>query len=155
DPLALHAQARLLGEAGEGGRSVVLRERAAQAAGKTPRAAAMLVEIGEIYEKDPHEDDKAREAYERALALDARPRGAMRALAQLHRKARRPQELRGVLERELALTEEPARRLTLHLEVARLLDAAGEAGEAALAHYREALELDPGNAPAQAGLERL
>ena len=50
DVTTLHAFARLLGEAGKWARAVELREHAAKSAAGT-RAAALLCEIGDIYEK--------------------------------------------------------------------------------------------------------
>src|SRR5262249_27723251 len=155
DATSLHALSKMLAEAGDWQPAVELRERAVESAGESLRASVMLLEIGEIYEKHLHDDDKARGAYERALHHDPNAVGALRALAQLHRKAKRAPELLDVLRRELALASEPSRRVTLHLEIARNEDAVGGSGEAALEHYREALKLDPGNAPALAGLERI
>jgi tetratricopeptide (TPR) repeat protein len=155
DAGSLHALSRLLGEAGDWGRAVELRERAVEMAGESVRSSTMLLEIGEIYEKQLRDDDKARVAYERALSLDGESVTALRAVAQLHRKGRRFPELLDVLRRELALATEPSRRVTLHLEIARHEDAAGGNSAAALEHYQKALEHDPGNAPALAGLERI
>jgi tetratricopeptide (TPR) repeat protein len=156
DAGALHALARLCGEAGDYARAVELRDRAVAASGESVRASAILMEIGEICEKHLHDDERARAAYERALELDPDAVGALRALAQLHRKARRLPELLDVLRRELATDQEPARRVTLHLEIARHEDAlGGPANTAAIEHYRGALALDPASAPALAGLERI
>src|SRR5262249_35719080 len=71
------------------------------------------------------------------------------------RKAKRSGELLDVLSREQAMVQEPSRQVTLHLELARLKDSPGEGSQAALEHYRAAIELDLGNAPALAGLERI
>ena len=65
----LHAFARLLGEGGKWARAVELREQAAKTAAGT-RAAALLCEIGDIYEKRLSDDDSARRSYERALERD-------------------------------------------------------------------------------------
>ncbi|MCU1280839.1 MAG: serine/threonine protein kinase, partial [bacterium] len=66
DVTTLHAFARLLGDAGKWARAVELREHAAKSAAGA-RAAALLCEIGDIYEKRLSDDDSARRSYERAL----------------------------------------------------------------------------------------
>src|SRR5262249_50183862 len=58
DAGAMHALSRLLGEAGDWARAVELRERAIELAGESVRSSAMLLEIGEIYEKHLRDDDR-------------------------------------------------------------------------------------------------
>jgi golgin subfamily B member 1 len=154
DVAALHALAQIVGDGGEFERAVELREAAAQAAGDSPRAAVILLEIGELCERHLKDDDRALRAYEQALQRDDRSVEALRALAQLHRKAKRTKELLDTLQRELKLQPEPQRALALHLEIARNVDSLGDV-EGALRSYRAALALDPQNAPAMSGVERL
>ncbi len=155
DVTTLHAFARLLGESGKWARAVELREQAAKTAAGT-RAATLLCEIGDIYEKRLNDDDSARRSYDRALERDGECMQALAALATLHRRHRRLPELLDVLRRELKLTNDRDRQLELHLEMARAADQA-EGGDlkAALAAYREALRIDAANAAALSGLERL
>ncbi|HEY3359596.1 MAG TPA: tetratricopeptide repeat protein [Polyangia bacterium] len=155
DAGALHALAQILGEQGDPERAVELREAAVLAAGDSPRAAAILLEIGELCERQLKDDERARHAYERALQRDERAVEVLRALAQLHRKAKRTAELLDVLRRELAQTTDTQRALALHLEIARNADGFENDADAALRSYGAALAIDPGNAPALAGAERL
>jgi tetratricopeptide (TPR) repeat protein len=155
DAGALHALAELYGDAGEWGQAVALRERAVAASGESVRAAAILLEIGDIEERHRKDDEAARKAYARALDVDEGSVEALRALAQLHRKAKRHGDLLHVLRRELDLVQDQQRRLALYLEIARLADQAENDAAASLDGYRAALAIDPANAPALAGLERL
>jgi golgin subfamily B member 1 len=154
DVAALHALAQIVGDGGEFERAVELREAAAQAAGESPRAAVILLEIGELCERHLKDDDRALKAYEQALQRDDRSVEALRALAQLHRKAKRTKELLETLQRELKLQPETQRALALNLEIARNIDSQGDV-DGALRFYRAALALDPQNAPAASGVERL
>ncbi|HEY2749504.1 MAG TPA: hypothetical protein VGL86_33020 [Polyangia bacterium] len=155
DVTTLHAFARLLGEGGKWARAVELREHAAKSAAGA-RAAALLCEIGDIYEKRLSDDDSARRSYERALERDDKCAAALSALATLHRRHKRLPDLLEVLRRELKLATTSERQLELHLEMARAADMAdGGDLKAALGAYREALKLDPANAAALSGLERL
>jgi tetratricopeptide (TPR) repeat protein len=155
DVTTLHAFARLLGDAGKWARAVELREHAAKSAAGT-RAAALLCEIGDIYEKRLSDDESARRAYERALERDDKCMAALAALATLHRRHKRLPDLLDVLRRELKLAPDRDRQLELHLEMARAADqATGGDLKAAVAAYRDALQIDPANAGALSGLERL
>src|SRR5205823_10807188 len=123
-----------------------------------PRAAAIFVEIGEIYEKRISDEENARKAYDRALQRDERCLPALEALAGLHRKHKRTPELLDVLRRELKLAPDKSRQLELYLEIARAADlptAEGGDVKAALAAYRDALRIDPHDAVALLGLEKL
>ncbi|MDB4968944.1 MAG: repeat-containing protein [Myxococcales bacterium] len=155
DVTTLHAFARLLGDAGKWAKAVELREHAAKSAAGA-RAAALLCEIGDIYEKRLSDDDSARRSYERALERDDKSGGALSALAVLHRRHKRLPELLEVLRKELKLAPDKDRQLELHLEMAKAADQA-EGGDlkAALGAYRDALRMDPANAAALSGLERL
>lgn len=155
DVTTLHAFARLLGEAGKWARAVELREHAAKSAAGA-RAAALLCEIGDIYEKRLSDDESARRSYERALERDDKCMAALAALATLHRRHKRLGDLLEVLRRELKLTNDRERALELHLEMAKAADQAdGGDLKSALGAYRDALRIDPANAAALSGLERL
>jgi tetratricopeptide (TPR) repeat protein len=156
DSAILQALAELVGEAGDWPQAVQLRERALATADPA-RGAQLLFEIGDIAERHNKDDDAARSAFERALALDAGHLGAVRALAQLHRRHKRGGELLRILRRELELLppEEVGTRLGLLLEIARNAEQIeGETGSAVDA-YLAALAVEPTSSPALAGLERL
>ncbi len=157
DVTTLHAFARLLGETGRWARAVEMREKAAQKVSPEAgaRAAALLCEIGEIYEKRLTDDENSRKAYERALARDERSLPALAALAALHRRAKRIPELLDILRRELKFAADKNRQLELYLEIAKAADQPDGDVKAALAAYRDALRIDPHDSGALSGLERL
>jgi tetratricopeptide (TPR) repeat protein len=157
DVTTLHQFARLLGETGRWARAVEMREKAAQklAANAGPRAAAIFVEIGEIYEKRLSDEENARKAYERALTRDERCLPALQALAGLHRKHKRIADLLEILRRELKLAPDKDRQLELYLEIAKSADQPDGDVKAALGAYRDALRIDPHDAAALVGLEKL
>src|SRR5262249_11442892 len=136
-------------------RAVELREQSAKSAAPA-RAAVLLNEVGDIYEKRLSDDDKARKSYERALERDDRSMEALVALATLHRRHRRLHDLLDAWRREPKLAPEKERQPELYLEMAKAADQSdGGDLKAALAAYREALRIDPANAAALSGLERL
>jgi tetratricopeptide (TPR) repeat protein len=152
----LHAFSRLCSETGRWAKAVELDERAVQSA-QGERAAELLCEIGDIYVRRLSDDDKGRNAYERALERDERCLPALEALAILHRRHRRVPELLDVLRRQLKLASDKERQLELYLEVGRVAGDARDAAtvELALSAYRDALRIDPASAPALAGIEKL
>ena len=123
DVTTLHAFARLLGEGGKWARAVELREQAAKTAAGT-RAATLLCEIGDIYEKRLNDDDSARRSYERALERDGECMQALDVPGDAASAPSRLPELLDVLRRELKLTADRDRQLELHLEMARAADQA-------------------------------
>ncbi|MDW8283999.1 MAG: hypothetical protein RMK29_20030 [Myxococcales bacterium] len=149
-----------------------LLRHAADAAQRLPeggRATALLLcEVGALHER-AQAAPLAMGAYEEALRHDPRCRPAAEALARL-RRAGPLQELVPALERLLLLVEEPEQRGALLREIGRCAEAlaAGDTGEgpaggeltthyadrASLA-YARALTLEPTDAEALAGLERL
>jgi tetratricopeptide (TPR) repeat protein len=150
----LAALADLAGETGDWNQAVALRERVIEQAGRTPEAAQALLELAEIEEKHRKNDAAARAALERALAINDSFLEALRAIASLHRKHKRQGELAAVLRRELELIDEPARRLALHLELAKNAETEADMVEAA-DQYRDALRIDAGHTAALAAFERL
>ena len=147
---------RLYDQARQWDKSVELRTRAAELTKDARAQAALFMEIGQLEETKRSDDAAALAAYERAHRTDNRLVEALRAQAQLHRKARRSDRLLDVLRAELERGVEVPRRLQIQLEVARLVqegDAGG--GDAALGAYLDVLAVEPDNATAIAGVERI
>jgi tetratricopeptide (TPR) repeat protein len=158
DVTTLHAFAQLCGETGKWQRAVELREQAIQKAPET-RSAGILVEIGEIYEKRLNDDEKARNALQRALEKDARCLPALVQLAALHRRHKRTAELVDVLKKQIALAGSRDTQLELQIELAHAAEPDGDKQgadvEVALGAYRDALRIDPAQQNALTGLEKL
>ncbi|MGH7338646.1 MAG: tetratricopeptide repeat protein, partial [Myxococcota bacterium] len=157
DPNAHHDLARLYDLARQWDKSVELRIRAVELTKDQRKQATLLMEIGQIEEKR-NDEVAALAAYDRAGRTDNQLIEALRAQANLHRKARRSDRLLDVLRAELDRGVEVSRRLQIQLEVARLVqdDNAGNADpQEALTAYLDVLGLEPDNNAALAGVERI
>src|SRR6185295_3433528 len=103
--------------------------------------AELLCEAGTIYQHHLRDETRAVDAFDRALAVDPGSRRALQALAALHRLRGRNDELLSALRRLAAHEADPAARVPVHLEAARVAEAGGHLDEAVI-HLREALRLD-------------
>ncbi|MEC7523811.1 MAG: tetratricopeptide repeat protein [Myxococcota bacterium] len=118
------------------------------------RKARLSYELGRIYEADLRDDGKAAEHYQATLrhAPDhaAALRGARRTLARLGRHPALP----ALYDAEAAITREPTARARLVYAKARVMEEHLRQTGPALAAYRAALELDPGNLVILKAIER-
>lgn len=118
------------------------------------RAAQLHLELGRLYELRFGDAAKAAQHYQDALR--SRPdhvaaiRGARRTLAEIGRHAALP----ALYDAEIATTREPRDRARLLYAKARLLEEELRQSGPALAVYREALALDPGNVIVLKAIER-
>ncbi len=153
DATTLVELARLCEQDKDWKRAVELRERAVESAKGSPRAAAILLELGELFSAHLGDDAAARSAFERALELDEGAVQAITALIGLHKKAKRVPEQLAAMNRLVAL-EEPAARIKTYEDIAKL---AGDSGDVAtaLAALESLLALEPTQAAALTTLERI
>ncbi len=135
--------------------AVDARQRAVEVVSDPAEAVELLLAIGDIEENRRGDEEAARVAYERAFELDETSIDALRAAGRIYRRRKDYPELLRLLRAELALAREAPRLLAIHLEIARLAAETGEGSESALAAYRDALALDPGNDGALTGVERI
>ncbi len=154
DPGAHHELAKLYDLARQWDKSVELRQRAVELTKDPRKQAVLLMEIGQIEEKR-NDEAAALSAYDRASRADGQLLDALRAQASLHRKARRSDRLLDVLRAELGRGVDVPRRLQIQLEVARLVQDGKADSVEALAAFLDVLQLEPDNAPALAGVERI
>ncbi len=154
DPGAHHELAKLYDLARQWDKSVELRQRAVELTKDPRKQATLLMEIGQIEEKR-NDEAAALTAYDRASSADGNMLDALRAQAALHRKARRSDRLLDVLRIELDRGVDVPRRLQIQLEVARLVQEGKADSAEALTAYLDVLQLEPENAPALAGVERI
>jgi tetratricopeptide (TPR) repeat protein len=153
DPETLRKLADLYGKVKNWDKAVELRQRAADSDPDPARRVQVLMELGEIEVRNRRDDAAALRAYDAVLDIDDKNIAALQAVAQVHRRRKRHMELIDVLRRELELAEEPKRRLALLLEIATSAEHVDT--ESPIEAYLSALEIDPGNADALAGVEKL
>jgi tetratricopeptide (TPR) repeat protein len=122
------------------------------------RQSELYAELGEIYENHLGEPEQAVACYERALAGEPESSSVMIALHRVYLATEAWGALGELLPRltdALAPTAPRVVIVDLHVELGTIrADHLGLPDAAAIA-FREALELDPGNAAAFAGLERV
>ncbi|HEY4181313.1 MAG TPA: hypothetical protein VGM90_30920 [Kofleriaceae bacterium] len=120
----------------------------ASAADDPARAALYAYELGELYETQLRDEDRARESYRRATQLDRSLRAASWSLRRLLYRKHSYAEVKEVIEEELAKAE-GAERLDLLIETAATVEqGARDALQAVTA-------LDSGNQVALLQLERI
>ncbi|MGE5180546.1 MAG: tetratricopeptide repeat protein, partial [Acidobacteriota bacterium] len=135
--------------------AAVLRARLELVADPAARVA-LLLELGELLDTRLDESDAAAAAYEGALAIDPKHRGALDALARLHDRAGRLQPVIAVLQRLLEQT--PVETAAARADVfQRLGHAYLNARDVATArsNLKTALGLDLSNAGAHEGMARM
>jgi tetratricopeptide (TPR) repeat protein len=132
----------------------VLDRRAAET--RDPAAlAALKVRIGALQEVHVFEPDRAVDAYEAALELQPDNLAALDALERLYGQLERWELMRDVLERRARLTRDTDERVELLLRAAALVERELSDPRGAVALYRDAIDVDPTNAPAIRELARL
>lgn len=154
DWLTIYALAQLQLEDKGYARATELILRAATHA-EGQRAAALLTEAAGIFATRLVQEDKAREAYERALEVSPTFLPALSGLADLHRKHGRGNELLEVLRRTLSTAQDRDAQLALALEIARLAETMSAEPRIALEAFRDVLRIEPGNTLALEGTARL
>lgn len=152
---ALHALEEAYRASGRHGLCVELLEREVGVAVTPARQVALLERIANIQETDLLDEEAAATTWERVLALDPDHDGALRSLTESHRRRRRWDALATVLERRAEVTSDAMDRVSLLLELARVVE--NELGDRtrALAAYETALPLDPTNRVALDATARL
>ncbi|MDX2093473.1 MAG: hypothetical protein SFX73_36855 [Kofleriaceae bacterium] len=127
-----------------------------RAAASDPRGAANLAyELGELYERQLSDEDKAVLAYRRAFELDGTFAPAAWGLRRvLYRRQRWP-ELLTAIERELSHARDESERTELLVEKARVLALRGGAEREARDALDRALAATPGHQGALLELERV
>lgn len=110
--------------------------------------------LGEIAEDKLADLDRAAAAYERA-SQGPEPRTALAALERVLARAGRWPELAGVLRREAEAADDDAKAAEYQYRLGDLEESTLEDPGAAVAAYREALQLVPAHPQARAALERL
>ncbi|RMG19973.1 MAG: hypothetical protein D6729_03905 [Deltaproteobacteria bacterium] len=117
------------------------------------------LKLGHLYGRELAKPSMAARHYQRVLDLDASSVEALRRLAEIYAREKRWDRVAEVKERELAAvwrtTHSIEEAAAVKRELARIYEEELGDRATALVHYRELLDLTPGNAAAIEHLERL
>lgn len=150
---SFHALARLYRQRGMHRELLELHRRMLETASDDGHRVALWLAIGGIHEDLLDEPARAIEAYQAVLALDAKSRVAVAALARAGERAGRTEVVVAALDRDAELEADTARRVALLHRAGELL--APTDPQAAVARFRRVVELDPLHRPTLASLGRL
>lgn len=148
--------ARIASDRGDWERAVALRLKAAEALGGE-MASELCCQAGDIYAHRLADDVRADQTYQQALGFSASSRRALLALAQMHRRYQRRDQLIWTLQNLVKLESDAGEQVTAYVEIVQLAEKdVDDVGRQRLAmdSIRAALSLDPANLVALAGLER-
>jgi tetratricopeptide (TPR) repeat protein len=134
---------------------VELLERAVEQAKLKTLKVAYLFKIGSVWEDSLGDPVQALHAYQRVLELDRDDLVAIHAVQRVAELAERHEVLVAAIEREAELVDDRELRVGLHHRAGTVLLEAVEDPEAALVHFRKALELDAAFVPALASVGRI
>jgi len=109
--------------------------------------------LGQVYESELHDVDRAIETYLAVLDIDSEDTTALHALERLYGQAERWHDLHGVLERQLPLARVSAERVSLQHRMGELWQTKLDEAERAVTHYEQALVIDPQHAPTLQALD--
>jgi tetratricopeptide (TPR) repeat protein len=125
-------------------------------AAATPRQKSALWErVAAIYEEEFLDHDKAANALEQLLELDPAHDAALGALARHYRALERWDDAAAIYERHERVLTDPARKLPILLQRARLLADQLNAPDRAIQAYEQVLALAPAHPQALEALARL
>lgn len=115
------------------------------------RKAELLTSLGRALMESGKRPDRAIEVYRAALELKPDDREILNAIAKLSELLADAKGAVAALEKSVGLMKEPKEKAEALARMGRILGVAGER-DAAIARYKQALEFDPANAEAAAGL---
>ncbi len=115
----------------------------------TPRQKTQLYErIASVYEEEFLDNERAISALRAVLTLDPNHEGALASLTRICRTLDRWPEVAELLERHLAIVTEPSRKITLALQLGRVLAEQIHAADRAMDAFEEVLSFEPQNSEA-------
>ncbi len=115
----------------------------------------LYAQMGEVYETELKDLDRAIESYNDILSFDADHSGALAALGRLYEKIEDWDRAIDTMGRLVQLTDDPRLRVELHHRIGRIHEDYLKDPETAEARYAEALSQDPGYVPAMQSLTSL
>ncbi|MBI2894296.1 MAG: tetratricopeptide repeat protein [Deltaproteobacteria bacterium] len=126
-------------------------ERHVKIVEEAPRKVELYGAMGRVLMDSLHKPDRALAAFRSVLQITADDRAALTAVARLCEETNDPKGSVAALEKVVTLTKEPKERAEAYSRMGRLLSAMGDR-ESAIPQFKRALDEDPTNAEASAGL---
>jgi tetratricopeptide (TPR) repeat protein len=152
---ALHDLATLYRRLGQWQNMPKILQRCVDASRTDEDRRRFQIELGEVLERHLGQPEQALEHYNAALALDARDRDALTALARVYESRSDWRGFVDVQRRRIESADDVAAAIALRLEVGRTLEERVGDLDGASGDFRAVLESDPGNLEALRGLERI
>ncbi len=121
----------------------------------TDEKITLLFKIGRVQEDALGEPGLAVRTFQRILEIEPAHSGALHAVQRTAERAGRHKDLVAALEREIAVSRDPAVRVALLHRAGEVSEAYLDDDDAALGHYRAALDVSSSYAPALSSLGRL
>ncbi|HEX2570588.1 MAG TPA: tetratricopeptide repeat protein [Polyangia bacterium] len=112
----------------------------------------LYARMGEVYETELRDFDRAIEAYADILTFDANNLGALGALGRLYEKTEQWDRAIDSMNTQVELTDDPSMRVELFHRIGRILEERLGDPDGAEARYVEALSTDEGYVPAMMSL---
>jgi tetratricopeptide (TPR) repeat protein len=114
-----------------------------------------LNDLGELFDTQMHETDKAISHFQRALEVDPYFLPALTNLERIYTARGQNRELVDVMQRKVPALRDPAETIAAKLRIAQLFETSlGDAARAAQV-YREVIEVEPANLQGLRGLARV
>ena len=152
DAVALKALVELYDKTGRTDDYLMTMERLGQVAPEGEKLATLRKLAAELEDRDPA---RAREAYDKVLAIDAAADDAHRGLERVLRGESKWSELVQQLARHVAVAKTPAQRVELHLEAAQVYELQLSDVPQAIDRLLDVLAIEDANQTALAVLPRL
>jgi tetratricopeptide (TPR) repeat protein len=150
---SFHALARLYRRGAMHRELLELHRRMLETATDDGHRVALWLSIASVHEDLLDEPARAIDAYEAVLAIEPKNRVAIASLQRVGDRADRADVVVGAIDREAALEEDPARRVSLLHRAGELLTRTDP--HAAVMRFRKVLDIDGAHRPTLASLGRL
>lgn len=111
--------------------------------------------MGQVYEEELRDYDRAIEAYNDVLTFDADEPRALEALGRLYEKIEEWERAIETMSRLVETTDDPRLRVELHHRIGRIMDERQDDGAGAEERFLQALGQDPAHVPTMTSLQTL
>ncbi len=112
----------------------------------------LYAQMGQVYEEDLKDVDRAIEAYNDILSFESDNSNALAALARLYERIEDWDRAIDIAQRLIQITDDVRTRVDLHQRIGRIYEERLKDTDTAESHYVEALALDSGYVPAMTSL---